>query len=310
MVHNDAQLAATSNVLEVRDLAFSYDGETCVLRGADLVVPSGTVVGLLGSNGAGKTTMLGAITDSIIGERTGSIRIGGSEEWVRSAVGFATQSTGLYSSLTVLENLEHMARLIVGRNRAKSQASDAVDEFGLSKIAGLRGGRLSGGQRRLAHLACTMVHQPRLRLLDEPTTALDFETRSRIIDLVGEWARAGDAVVITGHYPEDIEDTCSRVTVLHKGRTTDLGDLRTLMINQLTTLEITSSAFHDVVVFELADATAASIRNVLAQFDDTDLIMELKLQTASLRTLLRRDPSLASLLELAAAMEENPRCRR
>ncbi|MGH3242829.1 MAG: ATP-binding cassette domain-containing protein, partial [Spirillospora sp.] len=213
-------------MLLVKDLGFRYPGGEPVLRGASLRLEPGLAVGLLGANGSGKSTLLGAITDSIEGERRGLVAAGpGPDGRIDGPIGYATQDVALYPHLTVVENLTHAARLATRRWRVAGLVAAAVDDFDLGRLRDRPARFLSGGQRRMVHLACAFVHRPAVRLLDEPTTALDFETRQKLIGLVGEWRSRDVAILVTAHYPEDVEELCSSITVLSDGRTYDLGPL-------------------------------------------------------------------------------------
>lgn len=143
-----------------------------------------------------------------------------------------------------------------------------------------------------------MVHQPRLRLLDEPTTALDLQTRDRLIGLVQSWARDGDCVVITGHYPEDIEETCTRLVVLKDGKTLGLGTLRDLLGQQGPLIEWQSASASGAV--ELRDRSRSEIRKGVdraVEAAGVEQIEGLTISRSTLRTYLRQNPEFSNLID-------------
>ncbi len=284
-------------MLTVSDLRFSYPARdtggdpVVVLSGANLQLRAGLAIGLLGPNGSGKSTMLGAITNSISGDQTGTIGIG--DEAV-GPIGFATQNPALYHHLSVRENLEHAARLATGRWRVGNLVETAVDEYQLAPILPVTARHLSGGQTRIAHLACSFIHQPTIRLLDEPTTALDFETRQLLVELVHGWRRDGKAILVTAHYPEDIEELCSELVVLVDGRTRALGSIQDHLASLGTTASVTTaSAQRDLAVSPpTLNALAHAARSAGLASDEP--VRELRMSPPTLREVLRRDPTLRS----------------
>ncbi|HEY7147271.1 MAG TPA: ABC transporter ATP-binding protein [Streptosporangiaceae bacterium] len=286
-------------MLNVKDLDFRYPGGSPVLHGASLQLEAGLVTGLLGANGSGKSTLLGAITNTIEGERRGLIEAAAE---ARGPIGYATQDTALYRHLTVAENLGHAARLATRRWRVTDLVSKAVDDFRLGHLAGRTARDLSGGQQRIVHLACAFVHGPTIRLLDEPTTALDFETRQILIDLVARWRGEGIATLVTAHYPEDVEELCSVITVLVEGKTYPLGSLREYLARQ-SRLGYAERLRGDgsVLSTELPGPIGSLAEIVRASgeagIDPRQPLHAIEVRPPALRDLLRRDPSLRAAVE-------------
>ncbi|MEV4097960.1 ABC transporter ATP-binding protein [Streptosporangium saharense] len=222
-----ADQATEDCLLAVTDLSFAYGDSPPVLTGVTLRLRAGEVLGVLGRNGAGKSTLINAILDIVPGRRGGSVTLGHKD--VRRHVGVAGQRVSLYKKLTVAENLTHAARLVLPRGKVAAAAERAIEDFGLARVARTPVHRLSGGWERLSHIAAGFVHAPRLRFLDEPTSALDFETRTRLVALMARWRRDGDAMIVTSHYPEDIEETCTHVAVVSGGTVVGVGPLRDLL---------------------------------------------------------------------------------
>jgi len=286
-------------MLTVDGLVFRYPGGPPVLAGAALRLVAGQVTGLLGANGSGKSTLLGAITNSIEGGRAGRIEIAPE---AKGPIGFATQDIALYRHLTVAENLTHAARLATGRWRVDALVSRAIEDFRLGRLRGTTARSLSGGQQRIAHLACAFVHRPSIRLLDEPTTALDFATRQLLLDLVAAWRGEGVATLVTAHYPEDVEELCSTLTMLVDGRTHNLGPLRAYLDQQsrLGHVELigpggTSTHVELHGMLDTGDRIITAARG--AGLDLHQQLRSIQIKPPALRDLLRRDPSLRAGVE-------------
>jgi len=287
------------SMLNIKDVDFSYPGGLPVLDGASLKLDAGVVMGLLGANGSGKSTLLGAITNTIEGDRRGTIEV--APEAI-GPIGYATQDPALYRHLTVAENLTHAARLATRRWRVASLVTRAIDDFKLGPIADRTARALSGGQQRIVHLACSFVHAPTIRLLDEPTTALDFETRQTLIDLVARWREQGIATLVTAHYPEDVEELCSTITVLVEGKTYPLGSLRDYLARQsrlgyVERLDADGAAISTELsgpLHSLAQIVEAAAE---AGIDASLPLHAIEIKPPALRDYLRRDPSLRGAVE-------------
>ena len=209
-------------MLVAKGLTKSY-GDVKALRGADLSVEAGQIVGLLGRNGAGKTTMLSIIA-GLLAPDGGSVEIGGVDAFARpreaaKLVGIAPQDTGVYPVLTVRENLEFFGELAGLDRRARVARSKTVSErLGLEQLLERRAGKLSGGETRRLHTACALVHTPKLLMLDEPTVGADVATRVQVIDAVRQLAVDGAAVVYTTHYLQEIESLAADVVIIDNGQ--------------------------------------------------------------------------------------------
>ncbi|WP_275899244.1 ABC transporter ATP-binding protein [Pyxidicoccus caerfyrddinensis] len=291
-----------SVLLCAEGLSFAYTRGAHVLRNASLCLRAGASVGLLGANGAGKTTLLGALTRTVRGTAGGSLRLDVGALPARRAIGYATQALALYPMLTVEENVGHLASLLLRRAEAKAAICRAIEEFSLGSIARTRVHHLSGGQRRLVHLAASFVHGPPIRLLDEPTVALDFEARQLVVKRVRGWREEGAAVLITAHYPEDIEELSTELVLLRDGTTRDLGELGAVLSSQSRTLLLQaerSASRSESTSWELMLATGRldEVRAKLGELPSDVRLSELRLSGNRLRDILLRDPSLSSFAE-------------
>lgn len=229
--------------LAVRDLGFCYpDQREQALRGITFDVDPGEVLGVLGPNGSGKTTLLAAVLGVRQGRRTGRAFLDGRVPARDSSVGYAAQEVALYRQLTVQENLTHVARLRLPRPAVRTAVDDAIDEYGLARVATRPVRQISGGWRRLAHVAASFVHRPAVRLLDEPTAALDFETRARLLGRIRAWRDQQVTTLLTSHYPEDIDELCTSVVLLEHGRMVRKLRLDELLGRDRPTLRVESDA--------------------------------------------------------------------
>ena len=289
--------------LSVRGLGFRYPGRRDqVLREITFDVGRGDVVGILGPNGSGKSTLLAAIVDMRGGVRSGEALFFGKLDFPRRLVGFATQQIALYQQLTVRENLFHAARLLVPRRGVGLAVETCVDEYGLSGVVRKPVHQLSGGWQRLAHIAASFVHDPPMRFLDEPTNALDFEARARLIELVGGWRSRSIATVMTSHYPEDIEEMCQRIVVIREGRAVRSGKLADMLLG-LSRQLVVEGLEDGAVVSGRANAPsrlgdlAGTVDTLLqkCRSHDADLV-SVRLTSATLRGLLTEDPQLRGVL--------------
>ena len=212
---------ATELVLEVHRLAHTY-GDVDALRGVDLEVHAGEVVGLLGPNGAGKTTLV-RIVATLIEPDDGQVLVCGanastSAAEVRAHLGLAGQFASVDELLTGRENLVLIGRLYgISASDCRARADELLVLIGLTEAADRRVSTYSGGMRRRLDLGATLIGEPSLLLLDEPTTGLDPRSRLELWDLIADIARRGTGVLITSQNLEEIERLADRVIVLDNG---------------------------------------------------------------------------------------------
>jgi len=217
----------------IDDLHCSY-GEFEAVAGVSLQIESGTLFGLLGPNGAGKTTLLSTIATLHRATR-GDVRVFGhsvshERERVRRRVGICPQELSLYPDLTGTENVRFFGSLHGLRGRALEDATDrALDRVGLEARARRRAHEYSGGMLRRLNLACSLVHAPKLLLLDEPTVGVDPQSRDRLLETVRAVAAEGTTVVYTTHYMEEAERLCDRIAILDAGRVIAEGSPQSLV---------------------------------------------------------------------------------
>jgi ABC-2 type transport system ATP-binding protein len=220
-------------VLAIRGLHKSY-GDAVALAGVDLDVAAGTIVGLLGPNGAGKTSLV-SIVAGLRRPDAGTVHIGGIDvarapQRARGLIGIAPQETGVYTPLSVRDNLRFFAGLAgVRRGTQRQRIEEIAAALGLDELLDRRAGELSGGERRRLHTAIALLHRPPLVLLDEPTTGADVRTRSQILELVRRLADDGSAIVYSTHYLHEIEELDAFVTFIDAGRIVATGSTAELV---------------------------------------------------------------------------------
>jgi ABC-2 type transport system ATP-binding protein len=207
--------------VHVDDVAIAF-GAVQALDGVDLDVAVGTTVGVLGPNGAGKTTLVRVLATMLRPDR-GRVTVAGIDaladpQAVRRHIGVTGQYAGLDEYLTSVENLELIGRLSGLGRRAGTRAGELVDVFGLHDLAERRVGQLSGGSRRRVDLAASLVAEPAVLFLDEPTTGLDPAARLGLWEAVGHLNDRGTTVVLTTQYLEEADRLADRIVVLDHGR--------------------------------------------------------------------------------------------
>jgi ABC-2 type transport system ATP-binding protein len=204
-----------TDAVTVTDLVVER-GHRRVLHDLSCTVPAGRVTGLLGPSGSGKTTLLRALV-GVQRIRSGEVTVLGQpagSPGLRRRVGYVTQAPSVYPDLTVRENARHFAALYGRDARA---ADDALDAVGLTGAAGQLVGDLSGGQRGRASLACALVGEPELLVLDEPTVGLDPVLRVELWDRFHALAAAGTTLVVSSHVMDEA-GRCDRLLLLREGR--------------------------------------------------------------------------------------------
>ncbi|MGW5251895.1 ATP-binding cassette domain-containing protein [Streptomyces sp. NPDC004012] len=213
-----SQPAAVSTI----GLRKSY-GDKTVLDGIDLRIPAGSVFALLGPNGAGKTTTV-QILSTLIAADGGQAQVAGhdvatSPDGVRAAIGVTGQFSALDDLLTAEENLLLMADLLrLGKREGKARTKELLERFGIADVARNRAATFSGGMRRRLDLAMTLVGDPQVIFLDEPTTGLDPRSRRTMWDTVRSLVAGGTTVFLTTQYLEEADQLADRIAVLDGGR--------------------------------------------------------------------------------------------
>ena len=198
-------------------------GSNRAVDGVDLVVEAGTVYGVLGPNGAGKTTTISMLT-TLLRPDGGRAEIFGHDvvresHVVRQLIGLTGQFASVDEKLSATENLIIFARLLgLSRADARRKSTELLEEFGLTEAASRPLAKFSGGMRRRLDLAASLIAQPPLIFLDEPTTGLDPRTRGQMWDTIRRLVSTGSTVVLTTQYLDEADQLADRIAVIDRGR--------------------------------------------------------------------------------------------
>lgn len=198
-------------------------GDIQAVNGVHLRVRTGTIVAVLGPNGAGKTTTIRMLS-TLLKPDAGTARIFGCDtvkqaHAVRQWIGVTGQDTSVDETLTAFENLVIFARLLgLKRREARLKAAELLDRFGLAEAANRPVKRFSGGMRRRLDLAASLIVEPPLLFLDEPTTGLDPVTREKMWEIIRNMVHTGSTVLLTTQYLEEADRLADRIAVIDRGR--------------------------------------------------------------------------------------------
>ena len=219
------------SLLAVRDVQKSF-GDVAALRGASLALEPGELLGLLGPNGAGKTTLVRAIAGRVRLD-AGDIELLGRPllpGTPRPELGVVPQEIAVYPRLSARENLEVFGRLNgLGGGTLAASVSWALAWTGLEGRAREPVERFSGGMRRRLNIACGVLHEPRVLLLDEPTVGVDPQSRERIYEMLAVLRKGGTSLLLTTHQLDEAEGLCDRIVVIDHGRVVASGRLAELI---------------------------------------------------------------------------------
>ena len=281
-----------SVAITARDLARRF-GAKWAVAGIDLDVPRAQIYGFLGPNGSGKSTTIRMLCGLLVPTR-GTVTVLGhsvprESEVLRRKLGYMTQRFSLWDDLTVLENLEFMCRVYgLDRTARRERIADRVRRYDLEAISKQRAGTLSGGQRQRLALGAATLHEPELLLLDEPTSAVDPQSRRDFWENLFALVARGTTILVSTHYMDEAE-RCHRLAILDSGRVAAEGEPKQLARDI------------DAAVIEISDADFESVRRALARVPQVRSIAQLG---NHLRVLLPRavgDP--VGLLRSALAAE-------
>ena len=209
-------------VVKVNNLVKRY-GELIALDHFNLEVREGEVFGLLGPNGSGKTTAINCIL-SLLKYDKGTIEVFGkpmkpdSYESKRD-IGIVMQNVAVFKELTVEENIAYFCGLYVSdKQKCKALVQEAIEFVGLENYTKFLPKKLSGGLLRRLNIACGIAHKPKLIIMDEPTVAVDPQSRNNILEGILKLNSQGATVIYTSHYMEEVEQICSRIAIMDKGK--------------------------------------------------------------------------------------------
>ena len=203
-------------------------GDMVALDYFDLDVTQGEIFGLLGPNGSGKTTAINCIL-ALLTYDSGTIRVFGqpmtpTSYALKRRIGIVPQNVAVFNELTVTENIDYFCSLYVPKKTDRAPLVEESIEFvGLQDFRKFRPGKLSGGLLRRLNIACGIAHKPDLIFFDEPTVAVDPQSRNSILEGIQRLNQAGATVIYTSHYMEEVEQICDRILIMDHGRHLALG---------------------------------------------------------------------------------------
>jgi ABC-2 type transport system ATP-binding protein len=221
-----------SAVLDVQGLRKAF-GSRHAVDGISLAVPAGSVLALLGPNGAGKSTTVGMIcglTEPDAGRAAvAGIALASDPMGYKRRIGLVPQDLALFEDLTARHNLELFGALYdIPRERLRQRSAEVLAAVGLADRAGDKPATFSGGMKRRLNIACALIHDPDVILLDEPTAGVDPQSRNAIFDTLEALKAAGKALVYTTHYMEEAERLADAVVIIDHGRVVAQGTLAEL----------------------------------------------------------------------------------
>lgn len=235
-----------NNVISVKNLTKKYKKLTAI-DNLSFDVHEGEILGLLGPNGSGKSTTINCLL-SLLNFEQGTIKIFNKEMTpesydIKRNIGVIFQEVAVFDELTIYENIDYFCGLyITDKNKRAAYIEDAIKLVGLEEFKKFYPKQLSGGLLRRLNIACGIAHKPKLIFLDEPTVAVDPQSRNNILDGIKKLRDEGATILYTTHYMEEVELLCDRIIILDKGKiiaqgtTEELKDLA--KIEEKITVEI------------------------------------------------------------------------
>lgn len=209
-------------VIKVENLTKRY-GNLIALDHFNLEVNQGEIFGLLGPNGSGKTTAINCIL-SLLKYDKGTVEIFNKPMApdaydIKKDIGLVMQNVAIFDELTVYENVDYFCGLYIkDRSHRRELVQKAIDFVNIGYYKNFYPKKLSGGLLRRLNIACGIAHQPKLIILDEPTVAVDPQSRSNILEGIQRLNKAGATILYTSHYMEEVEQICTRIAIMDKGR--------------------------------------------------------------------------------------------
>ena len=209
-------------MIHIENLVKRY-GDLVALNHLSLDIHEGEIFGLLGPNGSGKTTAINCLL-SLLKYDKGIIEVFGQpmapdNYQAKQQIGIVLQNVAVFDELTVYENIDYFCGLYVSdKKKRKELVDDAVRFVGLEDYCKMYPMKLSGGLLRRLNIACGIAHKPRLIIMDEPTVAVDPQSRNKILEGIQKLNAQGSTIIYTSHYMEEVEQICTRIAIMDHGR--------------------------------------------------------------------------------------------
>lgn len=245
-------------IISIQNLSKQYkNADQLTLNNISFDIRNNEVFGLLGPNGAGKTTMI-SILCGVVQASTGTILIDGLDmrrnpNAIKQRIGVVPQDIALYPTLTARENLNFYAAMYgVSSKDAKKRINDWLEKFGLTNAADKKVENYSGGMKRRVNLIASILHQPKVLFLDEPTVGVDVQSRNVIIEHLKDLNQSGMTIIYTSHHMEEAEEFCSRIAIIDYGTILTMGSPKEL-INACNGAKNLEDVFLDLTKRKLRD---------------------------------------------------------
>ncbi|MBA4687775.1 MAG: ABC transporter ATP-binding protein [Candidatus Galacturonibacter soehngenii] len=214
-------------VIKIENLVKRYH-ELVALDHFNLEIKEGEIFGLLGPNGSGKTTTINCIL-ALLSFDKGNVEVFGEEMapnkyHLKQDIGIVFQNVAVFNELTVYENIEYFCGLYIKNKQTRKQyVEEAIEFVGLNDFKSFYPKKLSGGLLRRLNIACGIAHKPKLIIMDEPTVAVDPQSRNKILEGIVELNKKGATIIYTSHYMEEVEQICTRIAIMDKGKNLAIG---------------------------------------------------------------------------------------
>ncbi|MEG0614948.1 MAG: ABC transporter ATP-binding protein, partial [Oscillospiraceae bacterium] len=209
-------------IVKIDGLVKRY-GSLVAVDNLNLEISEGEIFGLLGPNGSGKSTAINCLL-SLLEYDKGEIQIFGKNMSptaysIKKDIGIVMQNVAVFNELTVFENIDYFCGLYISNKKERAKlVNEAIDFVGMGDFRNFYPKKLSGGLLRRLNIACGIAHKPKLIILDEPTVAVDPQSRNNILTGIKKLNNDGATIIYTSHYMEEIEQLCTRIAILDKGK--------------------------------------------------------------------------------------------
>lgn len=281
-------------IIEVEKLT-KYYGKFKAVDELSLYVEKGKIFGLLGPNGSGKSTTINCIL-SLLSYEKGNIKIFGQDMKpdsydLKSKIGVVFQDVAVFEELTVYENINYFCGLYIKDKKKRLRyVEDAIKLTGLEEFKKFRPKQLSGGLLRRLNIACGIAHKPELIFLDEPTVAVDPQSRNSILDGIKKLNKNGATIVYTTHYMEEVEQLCNRIAILDRGKVIAVGTKEDL--KELTTIG-------EKITIELDNVT----KKMLIELKSIENVLDIKNEDNTLYVIFKKGEN--NLEKIMAFLKQN-----
>ncbi len=283
-------------ILRVQGVTKTFHGRK-VLDNVNLDITQGEVFGIIGQSGSGKTTLLNLLV-GFLQPDAGSVSVWlpkgpqsvtSDPEATKSFIGFAAQSPSVQPDLTIAENINYFSQLHGKSERQAQQAAQTLSKLvGLHDYKDVRASELSGGMQKRLDLACALVHDPKLLILDEPVADLDVVLRAQLWDVLRAINKQGTTILIASHFLAELEQVCDRIGIMRNNRVAEIGTPEELRViysrNQEIRLELASHAYENVLAVLKKDATLQVSKTIK---DGNRLKIQTAQPTATLDAILK-----------------------